>query len=315
MFTPAPKHLFFKSSKPNDPRLGELVRAEEPTGAVDNTFIIGGYADDTGIEINGGRIGAAQGPDCIRKYLYKCTPAPWTTDKVQLYDIGNILPTPSCSLEERHREASQKAQNQIEKGFRWIGIGGGHDYGYSDGRAFLQSTHSSKQKPLVINFDAHLDVRNTTQGLSSGTPFFRLFNEFPGQFDLYQIGIQAQCNSTEHYNWCKERQVNILDFDSAFAGHGFFFNCTELLAEATVSRRPTYLSIDIDGFASAHAPGCSQSWPTGLEPNSFMRLLTWLNTRADIRALGIYEVSPPLDTDDQTAKLAALIIHRFIYGY
>jgi len=76
--------------------------------------------------------------------------------------------------------------------------------------------------------------------------------------------------------------------------------------------RPVFLSIDIDGFSNAVAPGASQSWATGFLPKDFFQVFNLLRLRLDVRLLGIYEVSPPLDLDAQTAKLAAQIMHRLI---
>ncbi|MEK7355711.1 MAG: arginase family protein, partial [Bdellovibrionota bacterium] len=65
---------------------------------------------------------------------------------------------------------------------------------------------------------------------------------------------------------------------------------------------------------SAVAPGCSQSWATGLMPREFFATFELIVTRLDVRALGLYEVSPPLDQDDRTSKLAAQIAHHYIFA-
>ncbi len=77
------------------------------------------------------------------------------------------------------------------------------------------------------------------------------------------------------------------------------------------SNRPTFVSVDIDCFSSSYAMGCSQAWPTGFIPNELLPFLNLLYSRLDVQALGIYEVSPPLDQDEQTVKLASQIIHQF----
>ena len=56
--------------------------------------------------------------------------------------------------------------------------------------------------------------------------------------------------------------------------------------------RPTFLSLDIDVFSSLFAPGASQSWPMGIDPTEFIKLLDVLDKKLDVRMLGIYEVSP-----------------------
>ena len=89
-------------------------------------------------------------------------------------------------------------------------LGGGNDYAFSDGMAFLQ-TYAQK-KPLVINIDAHLDVRDLSRGPTSGTPFFRLL-ESKIDFDFVELGIQSQCNSTKHWHYVEEKGGKIISLD------------------------------------------------------------------------------------------------------
>lgn len=313
-FRPCSPDLFFKSTKHNDPRLGEHAQsvndfAPAKSGA---SFVIAGYPDDEGIRINGGRPGAEKAPDTIRRSLYKMTAPAWRKTASTVFDAGNLaLESP---IAERHTQAREKATSAMAHGHRWIGLGGGHDYGFPDGAGFLDTYSKSKYKPLIINFDAHLDVRDTSQGLSSGTPFFRLLSDFPeNSFEFIEIGIQSQCNNSAHYEWALKKNTKIITWDDILPGN-LTVTVLERIAESLVHPRPTFLSVDIDAFSSAYAPGCSQSWATGFEPNSFFVLMDILLKRLDVRTLGIYEVSPPLDSDDRTSKLAAQIVHRFIYS-
>lgn len=311
-FSPCSQDLFFKSTKPNDPRLGECVTTTlEHAPAIHSSYVIAGYPDDEGIKINGGRPGAASAPDAIRRPLYKMTSPAWLQKEFSLIDLGNL--TSLASLADRHTTAADAAYSTLTQGHHWIGLGGGHDYAYADGSGFLRTFPKAKYKPLIINFDAHLDVRDTSQGLSSGTPFYRLLTDFPeNSFDFIEIGIQAQCNSTAHYNWALSKNTTIITYDDLLHAP-LTETVLERIAEHLVHKRPTYLSVDIDAFSSAYAPGCSQSWATGLEPYGFFSLFDILLRRLDVRALGVYEVSPPLDTDDRTSKLAAQIVHRFLF--
>jgi formiminoglutamase len=311
IFKPAAGDLFFKSPKTNDKRLGEMVSSQPASDS--RMFTLAGYPDDEGIGINGGRKGASAAPDVIRKYFYKMTPSAWSNEKFELADQGNLQL--NIPLEERHEKLKQHISEKLKNPNQvWLGLGGGHDYGYPDGAGFLLACRNSKHKPLVINFDAHLDVRPTDQGLSSGTPYYRLLTDknLPA-FDFVEIGLQAQCNSRQHLEWLYEHGGTALSFDELNSNGAFVQNTLERLTPFILHPRPTYLSVDIDAFSSAFAPGCSQSWSTGLVPNEFMNLLKILKKRLDVRLLGIYEVSPPLDTDDRTSKLAAQILHSFIY--
>lgn len=310
-FTPCSTNLFFRSQKEGDQRLGELASHEVSSPTTQPRFVIAGYPDDEGIQLNSGRLGAKQAPDSIRKYFYKTTPSAWIPQDIDIHDIGNL--STEISLAERHETLKHTVAEQISAGHTWVGLGGGHDYGYPDGAGFLLSQAKSSKKPLVINFDAHLDVRPATQGLSSGTPFYRLLtDESLPSFDFVEIGIQGQCNSPAHYQWLQERDGLIIDLDEILTTN-LMDAVLNRLAPMILSPRPTFISLDIDAFSSAYAPGCSQSWPAGLSANEFLPLMRVLKQRLDIKAFSIYEVSPPLDTDDQTSKLAAQILHNFIY--
>ncbi|MES2854589.1 MAG: formimidoylglutamase [Bdellovibrionota bacterium] len=309
---PTDSTLFFSRQDPDDPRLGDWAkpwRAGEPLSA--DAFVIAGYPDDEGIRINGGRPGAAQAPKAVRKPLYKMTPSLFSEKAIQIFDAGDFDPT-AGELGQRHEAGTKLATEVLSKGAKWITIGGGHDYGFADADAFLSSTRS--MRPIVFNFDAHLDVRPTTKGLSSGTPFFRMLEKHR-DFDFCEIGIQAHCNSKKHVEWLEARGAKVITQEEVLASGTSLRDFTiKSLGDDLLKRRPAFISVDIDGFSSTVAPGCSQSWATGFMPNEFFPLFELLLSRFDVRALGIYEVSPPLDQDDRTSKLAAQIIHQFMFG-
>lgn len=323
--------LFFSRGDAQDPRFGDLARdvsqvaspaqfAQLLAQQIDQAskderhVALVGYPDDEGIKTNGGRTGAALAPDAVRKPLYKMTPSLFASQersKLRILDLGNLV-NASMTLEQRHETASEYGRVALAADARWISIGGGHDYGYPDAKAYIEWAHSKGERPLILNFDAHLDVRPLTNGLSSGTPFFRMLETFP-DVDFAEIGIQSHCNSRAHYDWALARGARILSQEEVLAsGQPYAAQVTKLLGDWLLKPRSVFLSIDIDGFSSAIAPGCSQSWATGFSAPDFFSTLQILQGRLDIRCLGIYEVSPPLDADDRTAKLAAQIIHRVL---
>lgn len=324
-FKPTDSSLFFSRNDATDPRLGELALRLPATASADQfkstllnsqrpgvrSFVLAGYPDDEGIRINGGRPGAAHAPDSVRKPFYKMTPQLLhTRHEFQIYDLGNLA-TEEFDIATRHRRAQDFALAALSTGASWLSIGGGHDYGFPDAAAFIEwAKASGHARPLVINFDAHLDVRSLQKGLSSGTPFYRMLETYP-DVDFAEIGIQGQCNSRTHLEWVKSRGARVLTHEEfETSNESFSTMVLRTLDDWILKSRPVFLSIDIDGFSSSFAPGCSQSWSTGMTPIDFFPLLTILTRRLDVKALGIYEVSPPLDHDDRTAKLAAQILHR-----
>ncbi len=311
MIAPASPSLFFSKNDNQDPRLGDISKSRHfsEISSASEEFAVVGYPDDEGIYLNGGRAGARLAPDQIRAAFYKMTPSVFSQRTFGVADIGNI--TAGTSLNDRHQAAKSISKTVFAAKKRLLSLGGGHDYGYPDGAAFIEtfSDHKLKQKPIIFNFDAHLDVRHFDGVGHSGTPFYRLLSEFPGQFDLVEVGIQAQCNSRNHLRWAEDQGAQIVSLEE-IQHKGL----TATLAPWLVNdQRPCFLSVDIDGFQSSEAPGCSQSWTTGIKTIEFLELMTKLPHHFDLRGMGIYEVSPPLDSDNRTAKLAALLLHHFIH--
>ncbi len=301
MFERIKEDLFFK--KQNDLRLGEWVSSIESLDQLSKGgVLIAGYPDDEGIKLNGGRLGASQAPCEIRRIFYRMTAYPQLPP---LYDRGD-LKVKKLALKTRHQEVRTLVFEALEKNLFVMGLGGGHDYAYGDGAGFLNYHH--QKKPLIINVDAHLDVRDLTQGLSSGTPFYRLLSDF-SNFDLIELGIQRFCNTPEHIKWCERKNVSISYLDDyEFSWTCFSKRFHHLLKE----KRPTYLSIDIDAFSSSYAMGASQSWPSGLTPREFFPLYKKLLKYLEVQVLGIYEVSPPLDHDHLTCKLTSELMYSFL---
>ncbi len=298
---------FFSKKDSRDIRFGDLVSScSLPPFDIDADIVIWGYPDDEGIQMNGGRVGAAHAPDQIRQFFYKMTPNAQISKHPRLIDFGNL--SKQISLFERHQKGSAIAKAFSEKHLHWLSLGGGHDYGYADGSGFIQAKLIEKKRPVVINFDAHLDVRPTDKGYNSGTPFFRLLTEFPGQFDFIEVGIQPQCNSSHHLDWAKKQGAQILHLNE-INSQGLLHCLKKALG--SFQGRPLWFSLDMDALTSNEAPGCSQSWTTGLKSDEVLSSMSWFKSHFDWKSFSIYEVSPPLDQDHRTSKLAALFAHHF----
>lgn len=309
------KQILFTKNDKEDPRLGEFVQIEaafdsteklknqltEPNSA--DIFLLG-YADDDGISLNGGRIGAAKAPLAIRTALFKMTPHLQAQQPPHLHDLGDInLGVP---LPERHERARAVIRTLVASGKKFIALGGGHDYGYADAGGFLD-VHQGQA--VVINFDAHLDVRPTEKNFHSGTPFFRMLSEFSDRVKFIEVGLQNQCNSQSHFRWAQSKKAELLLMDDLGE------NVLPALKKSLdgFGGQKLFISLDMDVFTASEAPGCSQSWVGGMTARSFFPALRWLCENFEVAGLGIYETSPPLDLDNRTSKLAALVAHDFIF--
>src|SRR6185369_4255977 len=91
--------------------------------------ILLGVPTDEGIFRNGGRVGAAQAPDEIRRQLLRLTPfaSHGSFSKLKITDFGNIT---GHTLEEIHSKAKGAVSGFIKNNKTVIAIGGGHDITY-----------------------------------------------------------------------------------------------------------------------------------------------------------------------------------------
>jgi formiminoglutamase len=324
----------FSKNDSRDPRLGEFalplekatpesLRERARPLADGRAFALCGYADDEGIRCGGGRLGARLAPPAVRQHLYKMTPSLLSQGagpeprQPAIIDVGDLTPGAEA-LGDRHEAARALAAAAMRAGLGWLAIGGGHDYGYADAAAFADVCAERGARPLVINFDAHLDVRpycrdDGTPSYGSGTPFSRFLDLFP-ESDLAEIGLQGQCNARAHLDWLTSRGGRALFYEEVeLSGRSLLAAAAGLLGDWFERRRPAFISVDIDAFSLAFAPGCSQSFAAGLSPDGFFPLLQALLKRLDVWALAIYEVSPPLDEGSRSSRLAAQILHRAIF--
>ncbi len=298
--------LFFSRGDSTDPRLGERVQ-RAPQGDGEGVAILG-YPDDEGIKLNGGRPGASEGPREIRRWLYRMTPHPRRELKA-FWDLGD-LPARG-ELAARHEDARALVKENLDRGSQVLSLGGGNDYAFSDGMAFLD--HASSVRPLIVNVDAHLDVRAADKGFHSGTPFRRLL-ESGAEFDFLELGIQSQCNARAHWEYVESKGGKIVSLEEILDSSLSLSEYTlQACGDWILRPRPTFLAIDMDAFAWPYAVGTSAAWPVGLDPSQFWSLLQTLLRRLNVSVMGIYEVSPPLDNGGGTAKLAAQWAHCYLH--
>lgn len=304
-FAPADKKLFFSKNDPHDLRLGDVVISQSNMTAAINQLVIIGYPDDRGIQANGGQVGAKEGPKGIRQILYKLV-AP-VSFKNKICDVGDF----ACPTELAQDQfiVIQALDKLNSNGNKILSLGGGHDWAFCDVSSFIDRELTLNRRPLVINIDAHLDVRSDKNGVNSGTPFFKVLEKYQKQFDLVQIGIQPHCNSQMHLQYAKDKSVHVVMKDDV-ESKGIILIMNEIIKRH--HWQPVFLSLDIDAITAGEAPGCSQSWPGGLTFNTVRYILTQLNRFIAWNHLGIYEVAPNLDVQNLTQKCAALAAYEFI---
>ena len=273
-----------------------------------DSIVLLGYASDAGVKRNNGRPGARKGPEFFRKSLAKL---PVHFDFKRVADLGDIE-----SIDEDMESCQEMLSVIITKllGMKIfpIVIGGGHELAYGHFKGIAHHLKNSGNKKIgIINFDAHFDLRPVESKSNSGTPFYQILSEFrDGNFDTeyFAIGIQKQSNTRELFQIAKNVKA---DFSLNKADESLTEEMNSLLIRLKVFIERNdyiYLTIDMDGFSSAFAPGVSAPSPLGFTPHFMFRMLRFIFSSGKVISLDIAELNPEFDRDNMTALLAAELV-------
>lgn len=250
-----------------------------------------GIPDDTGVKLNNGRPGAAEGPSALRAALARygvAEPHDWAWPTI--WDAGDVEVVPG-DIHATHERVTEATRAIIEQGVFPIMIGGGHDLTFPFVRAVAEV-----HKPMHgIYFDAHLDVRAET---GSGMPFRKLIET--GAADSLRIhGLDPYANSREHIEWFSANggRIEGRSHDDDWLS------------------QPTFVSLDMDVFDSAYAPGVSAHNPCGWSPRLGEQWVEQAGRHNQVKCFDIMELSPPHDQDGRTARLAARMLLAFLRGF
>jgi len=285
---------------------GEFPAVTQPS------FAVVGFRCDEGVRRNTGRVGAAEGPAAIRQALSRL---PVQKQNFSIYDAGSI----TCAdgdLEEAQHALGTIVALLLTHNIQPIVLGGGHEvaWGHYQGiaRAFPDRTLG------IINFDAHFDMRPllpNNQG-SSGTPFLQIAQSHQSakrRFDYNCIGIQHAGNIRQFFETARHYDTKVILADELHQGQRE--KCVDFIDRIIDQNEMIYLTLCLDVFSAAFAPGVSASQPLGLAPWDIIPLVRQLAASGKVVSYDIAELAPRYDIDNRTAKLAATLIYEFIHSY
>ncbi len=272
-------------------------------------FGLVGYSCDTGVHRNQGRIGAAEGPTHIRQALAKLPNH--LKPSSQLLDIGTIQ-CEDGDMETAQLLLSKQVTNLLSNNIFPLVVGGGHDIAYGHFKGIDTFLNVKKQNTTlgIINFDAHFDLRNLKGQGNSGTPFFQIASDCKKEqkkFNYLCLGIREDANTEDLFKTANALGVHYIT-NEAFQMYRWNAIQKEI-QQFTSQVDHLYITIDLDGFSSAYAPGVSAASPMGFAPNMVLASLQEIIKTKKVLSLDIAEMNPNYDIDGQTAKLAASLLH------
>ena len=287
------------------------LRHELPDRSKGPVYALIGFACEEGIRRNLGRTGAAQGPEALRKAIGQLPVH--LKGPYQIIDCGDI----SCSdtdLEEAQRCLGEVISLLLQHHVHPIVIGGGHEvaWGHYQG---IRMAHPRMNLGMV-NIDAHFDLRPLLPGKlgSGGTTFLQIAQECKENqrdFDYLCLGIEPFANSFQSFRQAHDLGVHYVTGEEIYLqGPDVCFHALDSLL---TRRDAVYLTLCLDVFSSAYAPGVSATQPLGISPWQAVSLIRRIASSGKVLSFDVSELSPPLDKTGLTAQLSASLIATFIH--
>jgi len=248
------------------------------------------------------RPGARRGPQAIRagsEVLEEYSPIlQRDLGDLPFYDAGDLDLVPG-RVEENLARMETAAAGIFQDGKLPIFLGGEHLVSYP----LIRAAHRFFPGLAVLHFDAHADLRDDYLGekLSHATVMRRV-TEVVGPGNLFQFGIRS--GTWGEFAYGQEETNFFMDTITS--------PLEKLLPE--LSRRPLYISIDIDVVDPAFAPGTGTPEPGGCTPQEILHAIHLLR-EARVVAFDLVEVCPPWDHEEITAILAAKIVREALLAW
>lgn len=267
-----------------------------------------GYVCDEGVRRNFGRVGAKEGPKIVRQQLGKLS---LHCNGKRVVDMGDIICLEG-NMEDCQEAFAEVITNVVCQNILPIAIGGGHDIAYGHFMGLRNAVkHTAKNRIGIINFDAHFDLRPVESKPNSGTPFNQIISELKKtgeSIEYFAIGIQHQSNTKQLFDIAKNEHVEYaINYDCEPSEDKLQLLQDRL--QPFIDRNDyVYVTIDMDGFSSAYAPGVSAPSSLGFTPHFVFKMLQFLFETNKVLSCDIAELNPTFDRDNTTAKLAAKLI-------
>jgi len=211
-----------------------------------------------------------------------------TFNDIKFHDAGDLYE--EGTVDDMVSAIEEEAGKIVKDGKFLVTMGGEHSVTPPLVRAYGKDIS-------VITIDAHLDYRDSYQGLkNSHACAHKRIEEIVGKGNVFAFGVRSISGDEDHR--------------SALYGDAFRIHkegCEKVFEELLkkLKRKPVYLSLDIDGIDPAYAPGTGTPEPFGLTPFDVRYVINRLADR--LIGFDVVEVCPPYDNGNTSIMAARLI--------
>jgi arginase len=285
--------------------------ATDDAARVQARIVFAGLPDDSQSSY---RRGTARAPERIRSAYngdcYNSTTELGVELAGRVADLGDVAP--GASWEETAQRFREFAEEIFRSGKAPFFAGGDHAVTVP----VVAALAALGERVHVVQFDAHPDLYPEFEGsVTSHACVAARVLEMPHVATVTQYGIGAS-NAVHEQTAAQHR------------GRVFQFPARDLTGELPLPEHiargdAVYITLDLDGFDPAFAPGVAHPVPGGLTPRQVINLLHRAVAPASGRpksagwrlaGMDAVEVNPELDVRDLTAILAGRILHEAMGG-
>ena len=198
-----------------------------------------------------------------------------------------------------HEDIFHAARPVVRDGKFLLGVGGEH----SITPGLVRAVMTKHRKLSILQIDAHLDLRDSWEGAkhSHACAMRRCLDL--GVKTLVPVGIRNV--SLEEHNFLKRSRINPITAHDCRTELDWVDRVLDALGQTV------YITIDIDGFDPAYAPGTGTPEPGGLDWYQVTALLRRVCGEKNVVAADVIEVMP-IPGQAVTEFLAAKLLYKLI---
>ncbi|MBN2639386.1 MAG: formimidoylglutamase [Bacteroidales bacterium] len=296
-FTPVKAPVF--ESKTEQKRLGEIVDFYNETGSfpdLENVKIalFGVDEDRKALE----NTGCADGPDHIRKHLYRLFPH-W--NQITMVDLGNLKR--GHNVEDTYFALKEVVAYLTQNGVVPVLLGGSQDLTYASYLAY----ENTGRVINIASIDPIFDLGHEADELNSRSYVSRIILHQPNfLFNYTNIGYQSYFVNQDALLLMRNLYFDINRLGNVRA---------DVEETEPMVRNADILSVDISAVRAADAPGSFYAGPNGLSGEEACQICRYAGMSDQLSCVGFYEYNPRFDIRQQTAQLVAQMVWYFLDGF
>ncbi len=241
--------------------------------------------------------GSADAPDAVRSKLYQLASI---NRKTKIIDLGNLKQTANSN--DTYFALRDIITELTEKSVIALLIGGSQDLSYGVDLAL----NKKNSMYSFLSIDARLDLGFKEKTISSRNYLDTILpNKDPRFFNYTNIGHQTY--------FTPDRLKDMIDkkgYESLRLG----YVRSNLSAIEPQIRDTSFLSLDMSSVRQSDAPGVTLPSPNGFFGQEICQLARYAGAAPELKAFGVFELSPENDINGHSSHLAAQTIWYFLEG-